>query len=40
MKNLKELNFFALQLDEFTDPTGKPQVETFVRLVCDNGLIE
>lgn len=31
---------FALQLDESTDVTGKPQVVTFVRFICDNELIE
>jgi len=39
-EKLKAAELFALQLDESTDVTGKPQVMTFVRFICDNELIE
>jgi len=39
-EKLKAAELFALQLDEPTDVTGKPQVMTFVRFICDNKLIE
>lgn len=39
-EKLKAVDFFALQLDESTDITGKPQVITFVRFICENELIE
>lgn len=40
IEKLKTVDFFALQLDESTDITGKPQVLTFVRFICENELIE
>lgn len=39
-EKLKEVDFFALQLDESTDVTGKPQVLTFVRFISESELIE
>lgn len=39
-EKLKAVDFFSLQLDESTDITGKPQVITFVRFICENELIE
>ncbi|KAF0749677.1 zinc finger BED domain-containing protein 5-like [Aphis craccivora] len=39
-EKLKAAELFALQLDESTDVTGKSQVMTFVRFICDNELIE
>lgn len=40
IEKLKTVDFFALQLDESTDITGKPQVLTFVRFICESELIE
>ncbi|KAL4107274.1 hypothetical protein QTP88_017647 [Uroleucon formosanum] len=39
-EKLKAAELFTLQLDESTDVTGKPQVMTFLRFICDNELIE
>lgn len=39
-EKLKAADFFALQVDESTDITGKPQVLTFVRFICESDLIE
>lgn len=37
---LKSADMFALQLDESTDVSGKPQVVTFVRFVEEKSIIE
>jgi len=39
-EKLIAFELFALQLDESTDITGKPQVTIFVKFICDNELIE
>lgn len=39
-KKLKAAELFALGLDESIDLTGKPQIVTFARFICNNELIE
>jgi len=39
-EKLKAAELFALQLDESTDLTGKPQIVTFVKFIYDNELIK
>jgi hypothetical protein len=38
--NIKEASFFAIQLDESTDITGKAQLLAFSRYVCNEDIIE
>jgi hypothetical protein len=38
--NIKESNFFAIQLDESTDITEKAQLVAFSRFVCNGDIIE
>jgi hypothetical protein len=36
--SIKEANFFAIQLDESTEITGKAQLLTFSKFVCDGDI--
>jgi hypothetical protein len=38
--NIKEADFFAIQLDESTDITGKAQLLAASRLVCNGDITE